>query len=180
MGLAVLVIASPALLGLAFAIRRDSPGPAIFAQRRVGRGEAEFTLFKFRTMAVGTKQAGTHEVTSASVTPLGAKLRHYKIDELPQAINLVLGNLTLVGPRPCLPVQEALVAERRVRGVYAVKPGLTGLAQVRGVDMSDPVRLAELDSAYVAMRGIALDAKLLAQTFLGAGSGDRVATDASS
>lgn len=173
-GLAVLTIALPLLLGLALAIRRDSPGPAIFTQVRVGRQEKPFTLFKFRTMAVGTRQVGTHEVTGASVTRFGAKLRHYKLDELPQAWNLLVGNLTLVGPRPCLPIQQELVSERRRRGVNAVKPGLTGLAQVLGVDMSDPVRLAELDAAYVANRGVALDLALLARTFLGAGKGDRV------
>lgn len=174
-GLSVLTLALPVLLGLALAIRRDSPGPAIFTQRRVGRGEKPFTLFKLRTMAVGTRQVGTHEVTSASVTRLGVRLRHYKLDELPQAWNLLVGNLTLVGPRPCLRVQKELVWERRRRGVYGIKPGLTGLAQVRGIDMSNPVRLAEIDAAYAAVRGIALDLALLARTFAGAGSGDRVA-----
>lgn len=173
-GLSVLALASPLLLGLMLAIRRDSPGPAIFSQQRVGRNERPFTLFKLRTMAVGTQQVGTHEVTRASVTRLGAKLRRSKLDELPQAWNLVLGQLTLVGPRPCLPVQEELIEERRRRGVYAIKPGLTGYAQVHGVDMSDPVRLAELDAAYAATRGIALDMALLVRTFFGAGQGDRV------
>ncbi len=174
-GLSVLTVALPVLLGLALAIRRDSPGPAIFTQRRVGRGERPFTLFKFRTMAMGTRQAGTHEVANTSVTRLGAWLRHYKLDELPQAWNLLVGNLTLVGPRPCLQVQKELIRERRRRGVYKIKPGLTGLAQVRGIDMRDPVCLAEIDAAYAGVRGIALDLAVIARTFAGAGSGDRVA-----
>ena len=174
-GIAVLTLALPILAVLALVIRIDSAGPALFTQRRVGQHEKTFTLVKFRTMAVGTRQAGTHEVSRTSVTRIGAKLRHFKLDELPQAWNLLWGNMTLVGPRPCLLAQTALIEERRRRNVYALKPGLTGLAQVNGVDMSDPVRLAEIDAAYAASRAIQVDIALLSKTFLGKGSGDRVA-----
>lgn len=164
-----------AMVLLAIAIRRDSPGPAIFRQRRVGRGEAPFTLLKFRTMAVGTREAGTHEVGAAQVTRIGQFLRRTKLDELPQAFNILRGELALVGPRPCLFVQTELVERRRKAGIFAMRPGLTGLAQVNGVDMSDPAELVRWELVYLRIRGLMLDLRILVQTFVGRGSGDKVA-----
>lgn len=155
------------------AIRIDSDGPGLFAQRRVGMEGKEFTLYKFRTMASGTKQAGTHEVSAASITKIGGWLRRTKIDELPQVVNILRGELSLVGPRPCLPVQTQLVEERARRGVFAVRPGITGLAQIEDIDMSDPERLAKWDRQYVMRRSLVLDLRIVLATFTGRGQGDR-------
>ena len=153
-------------------VRLSSPGPGIFAQQRVGRFARALTCFKFRTMAAGTVQAGTHEVSAASITPVGRFLRGTKLDELPQAWNLLRDEMKLVGPRPCLPNQTALVAARQARGVLEIRPGITGLAQVNGIDMSDPERLAEWDARYLALQSLVLDIKILLATVRGAGGGD--------
>ncbi len=167
-----------ALLGWALfliwaAIRLESPGPGIFAQARVGKGGRIFTCYKFRTMKQGTKQAGTHEVSAAAVTRIGAFLRRTKIDELPQVWNIFRNDISLIGPRPCLPVQEALIEARKSRGVLAVKPGISGLAQINGIDMSDPETLARWDARYLALRSFLLDQKIAIATATGGGQGDR-------
>lgn len=173
LALAILIGTSWLMLLLWFAVRLNSKGPAIFAQRRVGRGEVPFTLYKFRTMTVGTPEAGTHEVSAASVTRVGAILRRLKLDELPQLINILRGELALVGPRPCLPMQLELVERRREAGVFELRPGLTGLAQVNGVDMSNPAKLVEWEVRYLHLRRLLLDLSILIKTFWGHGSGDR-------
>jgi len=155
-------------------IRWTSPGPAFFRQTRVGRDETPFVCYKLRTMAANTKEAATHEVSASSVTPVGAVLRRTKLDELPQLWNVLRGEMRLVGPRPCLPVQTALIEARRERGVFSVVPGITGLAQVEGIDMSDPERLARRDGEYVAERSLGLDFWILWATVCGKGREDRV------
>lgn len=169
-----LVLASPILLACLIAVRMSSPGPVIFRQTRVGLNEQPFTCYKLRTMYVDTGDRPSHEVGASSVTPLGTWLRRLKLDEIPQLWNVVKGEMSLVGPRPCLPVQAALVEARRKRGVYAIRPGITGLAQVRGVDMSDPERLAALDAEYLKTMSFGGDLKLILATVTGAGQGDRV------
>ncbi|MBE0694890.1 MAG: sugar transferase [Aquamicrobium sp.] len=164
------------LLGLIWLlVRVQSPGPGIFAQTRVGRNGAEFTCYKFRTMKTGTAQAATNEVPMEAVTRVGRFLRRTKLDELPQIWNILRNEISLVGPRPCLPVQMQLVEARRRRGVLSLKPGITGLAQVNGIDMSDPERLARWDARYLALQSLALDARILLATAKGRGQGDRVA-----
>lgn len=155
-------------------VRLGSSGPGIFAQERVGQNGKTFTCYKFRTMKTGTKQAGTHEMTADAITGIGAFLRKTKIDELPQVWNILRGELSLVGPRPGLPVQTKLTEERQAHGVFSVLPGITGLAQINGVDMSDPERLARMDAQYIAQRGLLLDLKIVLATFLGRGQGDKV------
>lgn len=156
-------------------VRIESKGPGIFAQERVGRNARPFTCYKFRTMKTGTAHLGTHEVSASSVTRLGAVLRKLKLDELPQIINIFRNEISLIGPRPCLPVQRELVEARRRLGVLALKPGISGLAQVNGVDMSDPEKLANLDARYLALQSLLLDLKIIIATALGSGNGDRVA-----
>lgn len=157
------------------AIRLHSPGPGLFRQVRVGRGGVPFTCYKFRTMKQGTTQAGTHEVSAIAVTDgLGSFLRRSKIDELPQVLNILRNEISLVGPRPCLPVQVALVEARRRRGVLDVNPGITGLAQIEGIDMSDPERLARRDAEYVVLQSLMLDLGILIATGLGSGQGDKI------
>jgi lipopolysaccharide/colanic/teichoic acid biosynthesis glycosyltransferase len=174
LGFAVAVIAFGwfALLLVSGLIKCSSPGPSLFLQTRVGRGQRTFICYKFRSMYEGTKQVGTHEVSGDSVTGIGAFMRRMKIDELPQVINLIKGELSLIGPRPCLPVQVELISERAERGVFDIRPGISGLAQVKGIDMSDPVRLAELDAEYKARRTTVLDLKIILDTVRGKGGGD--------
>jgi O-antigen biosynthesis protein WbqP len=129
-------------------------------------------------MYSGTLNLPTHQVDAASVTPLGKQLRRFKIDELPQLINVLAGDMSLVGPRPCLPTQVELVEARRRLGVLDVLPGITGLAQVKGVDMSDAVRLAEIDAQYVRTHSFLGDFKLIFATLRGQGVGvDQVVRD---
>ncbi len=173
--LAILLLLSPVFAAIWIAIRLDSPGPAIFAQERVGARRAAFTLYKFRTMKRDTVSAGTHEVSASAVTKIGAFLRRTKLDELPQAVNLLRGNMTLVGPRPCLFSQTELVEARDALGVYALKPGITGYAQIREIDMSRPLVLARSDYTYRKLRSLLLDLRIILATALGRGGGDRVA-----
>ena len=173
--LAGLIVLAPLLAVLMLLVRMQSAGPAIFAQRRVGRAGRHFTCYKLRTMYQGTASQPTHLVQAAAVTRLGQWLRRWKLDELPQLYNVVRGDMSLVGPRPCLPTQTALIAARERLGVMAVRPGITGLAQVRGIDMSDAERLALCDAQYVAGRSFGQDLKLLLATVGGDGRGvDRV------
>lgn len=116
----------------------------------------------------------SHEVGAAYVTRVGAFLRKTKIDELPQILSVLAGDMSFVGPRPCLSTQTQLIAEREAHGVFAVLPGITGPAQVAGVDMSRPVELAQIDGRYVRERTFLGDVKLIVQTAFGGGSGDAV------
>jgi O-antigen biosynthesis protein WbqP len=108
------------------------------------------------------------------VTPAGRWLRRSKLDELPQLWNVLRGEMSFVGPRPCLPSQVELVAARRARGLYAIRPGITGVAQVAGLDMSDPQRLAAADAEYLETMSLRTDLRLMLMTAFGAGKGDRV------
>jgi O-antigen biosynthesis protein WbqP len=161
----------PLLLMAIVVIRLQSPGPAIFKQVRVGKAGRPFTCYKLRTMYSGTANLPTHEVQASSVTVLGEHLRRLKIDELPQLCNVLIGDMSLVGPRPCLPSQTALVEARRQLGVLAVRPGITGLAQVSGIDMSDAKRLAEVDAQYVRSQSLIGDFRLILATLRGQGVG---------
>lgn len=170
-----LIVAAP-LLALAWAaIRLDSKGSPIFAQVRVGTNGRQFTCYKLRTMYIGTSNLPTHQTQRSAVTPLGARLRRWKIDELPQLYNVLAGDMSLVGPRPCLPSQVGLIKAREQMGVHRVLPGITGLAQVRGIDMSEPEKLAAVDAEYVSNATFLGDMKLLIATIVGQGLGvDRV------
>lgn len=168
------------LLLITFIIRATSPGPAIFRQERVGLNGKRFICYKFRTMYTGTKQAGTHNISPTSITPFGAFLRRSKLDELPQIFNILKGDLSLVGPRPGLPIQTELFEARHSANVFSVLPGITGWAQIHKIDMSDPYLLTQWDAQYIAMRGFSLDLKIILATFVGRGGGDRVINHASS
>lgn len=170
-----LIFAAPVIGLLALLIRRESDGPAIFAQDRIGRRGRIFRCYKLRTMTTNAPNVPTHLASSAHVTPLGGLLRRTKLDEIPQLLNIVRGDMSFVGPRPCLPSQTQLIEERSRRGVLELLPGITGLAQVNDIDMSDPVRLAEMDAEYVRSRSFAGDLHLIYRTvFQRAGIGDRV------
>lgn len=149
-------------------------GAPLFFQQRVGRHQRPFTLVKFRTMRPGTGSVGTHLVDADAVTSFGHFLRKTKLDELPQLINVLLGHMSLVGPRPCLPNQIELIDERDKRGVFKIRPGITGIAQVNEVDMSTPRKLARYDKLMMERLNLRTYFALLCATALGKGSGDRV------
>ncbi|WP_192244082.1 sugar transferase [Mesorhizobium silamurunense] len=160
-----LAVTSPIVLTAMLAIRATSPGPAIFSQPRVGRGGAVFACHKLRTMHRNTPSLPTHEAPAGSVTAVGKVLRRTKVDELPQLWNVLKGEMSLVGPRPCLPTQTELIGHRHRLGVLAALPGITGLAQIKGIDMSDPSLCAETDATYLKVASIGLDVKILIGTF---------------
>lgn len=149
-------------------------GSPVFVQERVGRNKKPFKLIKFRTMSVETKSVASHLASNTSITKLGAFLRKTKIDELPQLINVLKGEMSLVGPRPNLFNQEELIKERDALGVYDVLPGITGLAQVQNIDMSTPLLLAKTDKQMIDSLTIKDYFKYIIMTAMGSGSGDAV------
>ncbi len=149
-------------------------GSPVFLQKRVGRKGKGFTLIKFRTMAVNTVSVATHLASQSSVTPLGSFLRKFKIDELPQLINVLKGEMSFVGPRPCLFNQNELIEERKKRGVLDVLPGITGLAQVNKIDMSTPRLLAETDASMIEKISLKNYFYYIFMTVAGKGGGDRI------
>lgn len=173
--LAGIIVSLPIMLAICTIGFFDTGSP-LFFQSRVGRKQSPFTLIKFRTMSLNTDQVGTHLVNVASITPLGNFLRKTKLDELPQLFNVLLGQMSLVGPRPCLQNQTTLVNERAKRGVFEARPGVTGLAQVNEIDMSTPRKLAKYDQLMINHMTMKLYIKLILSTALGKGRGDRVRT----
>jgi lipopolysaccharide/colanic/teichoic acid biosynthesis glycosyltransferase len=155
-------------------IKLSSRGPGIFVQKRVGRHEKLFKCYKFRTMGINTENVGTHEIDSKNITKIGKFLRSSKLDELPQIINILRGELSLVGPRPGLPTQKQLKSYRKARQVYSVLPGITGLSQINNIDMSTPQKIAEWDNRYVCMRSIPSELDIILKTLFGRGQGDKV------
>ncbi len=149
-------------------------GTPLFWQQRVGRDQKPFTLVKFRTMRLGTPSVATHLAHPATVTLMGAFMRRSKLDELPQLWNVLRGEMSMVGPRPCLFNQKELIKERATRGVFNVRPGITGLAQIQGIDMSTPQLLAETDALLIKTLGIRTYLTYILKTVAGRGAGDRV------
>ncbi|CAK2924943.1 O-antigen biosynthesis protein WbqP [Vibrio crassostreae] len=149
-------------------------GSPIFIQERVGRNKKPFKLIKFRTMSVETKSVASHLASETSITKLGGVLRKTKVDELPQLINVLKGEMSLVGPRPNLFSQEDLIKERNALGVYDVLPGVTGLAQVQNIDMSTPELLAKTDKEMIESLTIKSYFKYIIMTATGSGSGDAI------
>lgn len=150
-------------------------GSPVFKQERVGRNKKSFFLVKFRTMKVGTASVASHLASAAAITPFGHFLRRTKLDELPQLWNVMKGEMSLVGPRPSLRNQEELIAARDSEGVFSVRPGITGLAQVRGIDMSTPELLAKTDADMIRNMSLSKYFKYILMTVTGSGRGDRVA-----
>lgn len=172
-----------ALLGLLFTmpflailyfIGLIDTGSPIFKQERVGRNRKSFILIKFRTMTVDTASVASHLVNTASITRFGGFLRKTKLDELPQLWNVLKGEMSLVGPRPGLFNQDELTQARDAKNVFAVRPGITGLAQVNEIDMSTPKLLAKTDREMIDTLTIGNYFKYILMTVTGSGSGDRV------
>lgn len=168
-----LLLGFPVLLCLWLIGLMDTGAP-LFRQQRVGRFQKPFTLVKFRTMRPDTASVATHLADASAVTPFGRFLRRTKLDELPQLWNVLKGDMSLVGPRPCLFNQKELIRARAKRRVFDVRPGITGLAQVRDIDMSTPELLAETDARMLASLTMRDYFRYIVLTVLGSGSGDRV------
>ena len=168
-----LILLLPLILML-YIIGLFDTGSPIFKQKRVGKNKQPFTLYKFRTMNINTRSVATHLANQSDVTKFGFFLRKTKLDELPQLLNVLIGDMSLVGPRPCLFSQEELISEREKRGVYNFKPGITGLAQINDVDMSIPVKLSEFDALMLKDLNLTNYLKYVLATVTGKGQGDRI------
>jgi lipopolysaccharide/colanic/teichoic acid biosynthesis glycosyltransferase len=162
----VLVLASPLLAVAAIAIRLTSKGPVIYRQRRVGRDRAEFDVLKLRTMVQGAEHIGAGlwvDADDPRITRVGALLRRTSLDELPNLWNVIRGEMSLIGPRPTVPEQVAVYDERQL-GRLAIRPGITGWAQVNGRAALPWGERIELDLHYIEHRSLALDLRILART----------------
>lgn len=153
------------------AVERLQP---LYYQERLGRYGKPFVLIKFRTMSQDTVSLPTHLVPAHSITTFGRFLRKTKLDELPQLWNVLKGEMSLVGPRPCLPGQLDLIKARKKLNVFSVRPGITGRAQIKGIDMSNPKLLAKIDAEMLVDFSIIQYFLYIFLTFLGKGYGDRI------
>ncbi len=163
-----LLVLWPALLAVWIIVKLESPGPGLHWSKRVGRGNRLFFMPKFRTMRIDAPQVATHLFTDADsfLTPNGKVLRRFSIDELPQLWSVLIGDMSLVGPRPALFNQDDLVAQRTEAGVHVLRPGLTGWAQINGRDEISIAEKVRLDREYMVRQSLAFDVKILAATFV--------------
>lgn len=161
-----MVLLSGLIAGTAVAVKVTSPGPIIYKQLRVGRNKKLFNIYKFRTMRIDTPELPSHMLDANKwMTPIGATLRKFSLDELPQLWNIFIGDMSVIGPRPALWNQFDLVAERDKYGANDVPPGLTGWAQINGRDELTIEAKAKCDGEYVKRRSIAFDLKCFFGTF---------------
>ena len=168
-----LIVFSPLIVLVYLIIYVENRSP-FFYQERLGRKMKIFLLVKFRTMSIGTGNYATHLVDPRSISMIGKLLRKTKIDELPQLWNVLKGEMSLVGPRPCLTSQTELIKARLKFNIYRTKPGITGLAQINGIDMSDPFLLAETERRMLRNFNILSYFYYIILTVFGFGLGDRV------
>ncbi|MBW3197574.1 sugar transferase [Marinobacter nauticus] len=168
-----LIVGFPVMV-LLYLVSLFDTGSPIFVQERVGRHGKPFRLVKFRTMRKTATSVATHLANVDDITRFGRFLRRTKLDELPQLWNVLKGDMSLVGPRPCLFNQVELIQERESRGVLDARPGITGLAQVNDIDMSTPQLLAETDAVMLSSLDLKHYFRYILQTVTGKGAGDRV------
>ena len=160
-----LTLLLPIIAISAILILLEDGRPVFFIQKRIGKDLKIFNIYKLRTMSKNTPNLGTHEVDKSNYLKIGSILRLTKIDELPQLINFIKGELLLIGPRPGLETQLKLKNERLKNDIFSIAPGISGLGQVLGYDMSDPIKLSKIDALYIANKNIHLDFKILIATF---------------
>jgi len=168
-----LLFLSPLLIVLIVVGYFDTGSP-LFRQERVGKGMRPFRLMKLRSMQMNAPSVATHLANPSSITHFGSFLRRSKLDELPQLWNVLVGDMSLVGPRPNLFNQKELIEARESRGVYSILPGITGLAQINKIDMSTPQLLAETDAKMIQELNTLGYFKYIFLTVFGKGFGDRV------
>lgn len=166
-----LIFLFPFLLGCVVFGWFDTGSP-IFFQERIGRNEKIFKLIKFRTMKKDTPSIASHLVQASSITRYGRFLRLSKVDELPQLFNVLMGHMSLVGARPCLPSQKELICLRKIHGVFEFKPGITGLAQINNIDMSNPAQLVAKEVEMYSEFGVKKYLFYVIMTIGGKGRGD--------
>lgn len=166
-----IILSFPFLIFI-FVIGFFDTGSPIFAQKRIGKKMKPFTLLKFRTMTLNTKSIASHLAPSENVTKFGKFLRKTKLDELPQLLNVLVGDMSFVGPRPNLYNQNELIMYRKSLDIYHVKPGITGLAQINKIDMSQPKKLAETDCIMIKELSLIKYFKYIIRTLTGSGRGD--------
>jgi O-antigen biosynthesis protein WbqP len=160
-----LALLLPVIAISAILILLEDGRPVFFIQKRIGKDLKIFNIYKLRTMYKDTPNLGTHEVKKSNYLKIGSILRLTKVDELPQLINFIKGELLLIGPRPGLENQLKLRDERLKRGIFSVVPGISGLGQVLGYDMSNPIKLSKIDALYISNKSIQLDFRILIATF---------------
>ena len=160
-----LILLSPVILVVAVLIYLEDGSPVIFRQQRVGKGGSTFEVLKFRSMPVDTGDVESAKAHGLKVTHVGRMIRRTNIDEIPQLINVLKGDMSLVGPRPPLPSQEALCRMREANGALSCAPGLTGLAQVNGYDGMPDSEKAGYDGSYAAGISFVSDARIILRTF---------------
>lgn len=158
-----IILFSPILLLLALIIKVTSPGPILFKQRRIGKNNEEFMIYKFRTMRIDTPNVATHLLKNPEqyITPIGKFMRKTSLDELPQLFNILKGEMSVVGPRPALYNQYDLIDMRTNVNVHTIKPGLTGLAQVSGRDELELDKKVYFDELYLSKQSLFYDLKLI-------------------
>lgn len=162
---AALIGLSPVMAGCAIAVKATSPGPIIFKQKRVGIHLSTFDMYKFRTMRIDTPELPSHMINANDwLTPVGGFLRKTSLDELPQLVNILKGDMSIIGPRPPLPSQTDLIEERAKYGANDVPVGLSGWAQVNGRDELPIAVKASLDGEYVSKASLLFDAKIVLMT----------------
>ena len=155
----------PLLIVVGLIIIIEDGFPVFFIQERIGKDKKNFKIIKIRTLKKHAPHTGTHELQNIHLLNNGKWIRKIKLDEFPQLINVLKGDVNLVGPRPGLISQDELLKARSLKNIYKVKPGITGLAQILGYDMSDPIKLAEIDETYIINRSIGLDFLIILGTF---------------
>ena len=168
MSLIAIIILSPVILIVALAVKFTSPGPILFKQRRIGKDNVEFEIYKFRTMRIDTPNVPTHLLENPEqwITPVGKFLRKTSLDELPQLFNILKGEMSIVGPRPALYNQIDLRDMRTAVGVHKLIPGLTGWAQINGRDEIPLSLKVRLDKEYLDRKSFLFDIKIIFMTVL--------------
>lgn len=161
-----LVVFSPLMVLVAIAIRLEDGGPAIFRQIRVSQYDGRFILFKFRSMPVNTSNLPSAKAEVVKITKVGCLIRRANIDELPQLFNVLRGEMSIIGPRPSLPIQKELNNMRRINGAIGCRPGLTGLAQVNSYDGMPEIEKANWDGKYANSISFVADIKIIFKTFV--------------
>ena len=168
-----ILLTLPLMILIAALVFVETKSP-LFLQTRIGKNKKSFKIVKFRTMRVATPSVATHLVSSEALTHSGKYLRKWKLDELPQFFNVLIGDMSFVGPRPNLPNQSLLIEERDKRNIYLVRPGITGLAQIKGIDMASPKLLAEHDEQMIHQFSTKMYFLIILHTVSGKGMGDRI------
>ena len=161
-----LLLIMPIICIASFAVFLEDGFPFFFKQKRIGLNQKIFTIYKVRTLKKNAPQVGTHELKNDFQLKTGRIIRKFKLDEFPQLFNVLRGDINLIGPRPGLTSQTKLEDVRSLNGIHKIKPGITGLAQILGYDMSNPQTLAEIDLIYINNKSLKIDMLILIGTFV--------------